>query len=118
MIRAMLRALGVQGPIASPSFTMIEHYTLPAMMILHIDLYRVQEAHELAMLALMDYDPNYTFFFIEWPEHGFGGLPPADLCLHLSELALSQQRQLSLKSCSAQGAHCLIRLLEQNKSLA
>src|SRR3546814_14588090 len=41
LARAWLRALGVEGPIRSPTYTLVERYPVPGGEALHLDLYRI-----------------------------------------------------------------------------
>lgn len=82
LARAWLRALGVEGPIRSPTYTLVERYPVPGGEALHLDLYRIGGAGELEFLGLDDADA--TLWLVEWPERGAGGLPPADLRMDLS----------------------------------
>jgi len=82
--RGVLRALGAQGPIRSPSYTLIEQYDLPTVKVVHLDLYRVVDAEELEHLGLADYHQSGFLWLIEWPERGAGRLPPADLRFRFS----------------------------------
>jgi len=77
--RGALRALGVTGAIKSPSYTLLETYDLPAVSIVHLDLYRLKDPDELEHLGLADYHAPGQLWFIEWPENGVGRLPPADV---------------------------------------
>jgi len=82
--RGVLRALGVQGPIKSPSYTLLETYELPAITAVHLDLYRLQDAEELEHLGLPDYHRPGFLWLVEWPERGAGRLPEADLQFEFS----------------------------------
>jgi tRNA threonylcarbamoyladenosine biosynthesis protein TsaE len=66
LIRGACRALGVEGPVTSPTFTIGQRYSgrLP---ISHLDLYRLAglDAEEPAMLE--DYLDPGSIAFIEWP---------------------------------------------------
>jgi tRNA threonylcarbamoyladenosine biosynthesis protein TsaE len=77
--RGVLRALGVRGPIKSPSYTLVEQYELPSIHVLHLDLYRLQDPDELENLGLSDYHRPGHLWLVEWPERGAGRLPAADL---------------------------------------
>lgn len=78
LARAWLRALGVNGPVRSPTYTLVERYPLPAGgEALHLDLYRIGDAGELEFLGLDDIDP--VLWLVEWPERGAAALRPADL---------------------------------------
>jgi len=78
LARAWLRALGVEGAIRSPTYTLVEHYPLGGGgKALHLDLYRIGDAGELEFLALDDADAS--LWLVEWPERGAAALPAADL---------------------------------------
>ena len=82
LARAWLRALGVEGPIRSPTYTLVERYPVAGGEALHLDLYRIGGGGELEFLGLDDADA--ALWLVEWPERGAGGLPPADLQVDLS----------------------------------
>ncbi|HEU5134899.1 MAG TPA: tRNA (adenosine(37)-N6)-threonylcarbamoyltransferase complex ATPase subunit type 1 TsaE [Steroidobacteraceae bacterium] len=82
--RGVLRALGVTGPIKSPSYTLLETYELPAITAVHLDLYRLHDPEELEHLGLADYHRPGFLWLVEWPERGVGRLPAADLALRFS----------------------------------
>ena len=82
--RGVLRALGVQGTIKSPSYTLLETYELPAVTAVHLDLYRLQDPEELEHLGLPDYHRPGFLWLVEWPERGVGRLPEADLQFRFS----------------------------------
>jgi tRNA threonylcarbamoyladenosine biosynthesis protein TsaE len=82
--RGALRALGAQGPIRSPSYTLLESYELAALHVIHLDLYRLVDPAELEHLGLADYHREGFLWLIEWPERGAGRLPQPDLQFHFS----------------------------------
>lgn len=77
--RGALRALGVAGAIKSPTYTLLETYELPAVNVVHLDLYRLKDPGELENLGLADYHRPGQLWLIEWPENGVGRLPPPDV---------------------------------------
>jgi tRNA threonylcarbamoyladenosine biosynthesis protein TsaE len=77
--RGVLRALGVTGPIKSPSYTLLETYPLASVTVVHLDLYRLKDPSELEYLGLADYHRPGHLWLVEWPEHGGSRIPPADL---------------------------------------
>ena len=84
LARAWLRALGVQGAIKSPTYTLVERYPLPAGgEAAHLDLYRLADAAELDFLGL-DELADARLWLVEWPERGALGLPPPDLRVELA----------------------------------
>jgi tRNA threonylcarbamoyladenosine biosynthesis protein TsaE len=82
--RGALRALGAQGPIKSPSYTLLETYELPSVHAVHLDLYRLLDPAELEHLGLADYHRPGYLWLIEWPERGAGRLPAPDLRFEFS----------------------------------
>ena len=84
LVRGWLRALGVTGSIRSPTFSLLEHYPLGELNVLHIDLYRLNSPRELAGLGLADFDHAGALWLIEWPEQAEAELPPPDLDLRLA----------------------------------
>lgn len=108
LVRGLLRALGYKGTVKSPTYTLVESYRLPALVVHHLDLYRLASADELEWLGLRDLLVEDAACLIEWPERGAGVLPPADL-----ELTLSYQgtgRRVIVRALSEAGQrvqHCL-----------
>ncbi|AKC85698.1 tRNA (adenosine(37)-N6)-threonylcarbamoyltransferase complex ATPase subunit type 1 TsaE [Pseudoxanthomonas suwonensis] len=83
LARALLRELGVQGPIRSPTYTLVERYPVPGGEAWHLDLYRIGDAGELDFLGL-DGD-EATLWLVEWPERGAAALPAPDLRVRLAQ---------------------------------
>lgn len=81
LARALLRALGVQGAIRSPTYTLVERYPISGGEAWHLDLYRIGDSGELDFLGL-DED-SATLWLVEWPERGGSHLPARDLLVRL-----------------------------------
>ena len=80
--RAFLRAMGVEGTIRSPTYTLVERYPLAdGREALHLDLYRIGDPGELEFLGI-EADP-VALWLVEWPGRGDGALPAADLHVSL-----------------------------------
>ena len=108
LVRGLLRALGVQGTVRSPSYTLLEIYPTAAGQVLHLDLYRLRDPGEVEMLGLRDELNPGAMLLIEWPERADGALPSADLCVRL-EVA-GEGRVVDLKAQSAVGRDWLQEL--------
>ena len=83
-VRGAARALGVTGPVSSPTFTIGHRYEAPVP-IAHLDLYRLTglDAEEWG-----DLEPYFdgTIAFVEWPEHGGDWLPAARVVVTLKHV--------------------------------
>lgn len=107
--RALLRALGVQGAIRSPTYTLVERYPLASGgEAWHLDLYRIGQAGELDFLGLDE--GSAVLWLVEWPERGAGALPPTDLVVALE--IEGQGRRARLSELSDAGREWLQRLAE------
>lgn len=107
--RALLRALGVQGAIRSPTYTLVERYPLASGgEAWHLDLYRIGQAGELDFLGLDE--GSAVLWLVEWPERGAGALPPTDLVVALE--IEGQGRRARLSALSDAGLEWLQRLAE------
>lgn len=108
LARAFLQALGVQGRIRSPTFTLVEPYALPGIQAYHLDLYRLSDPQELEFIGIADYVQSDSILLIEWPEYGQGWLPEPDLSLTL--VWQGEGRRISLQAASVAGQQRLAGL--------
>lgn len=97
LARALLRGLGVQGTVRSPTYTLLERYPLAeGGEAWHLDLYRIADPGELEYLGLDG--SECRLWLVEWADRGRGALPPADLEIALS--VLGGGREAVLEPCS------------------
>lgn len=70
LVRGACRALGVTGPVTSPTFTIGHRYPArgPAGTVSHLDLYRIADLRGEDPDLLADYIGADTITFVEWPE--------------------------------------------------
>lgn len=82
--RYFLRARGITGPVKSPTYTLLEPYTLADTMLYHFDLYRINDPWELELAGFAELFDEECLRVVEWPERGGDWLPAADLELRFS----------------------------------
>lgn len=83
LARGLLRGLGHEGRVRSPTFTLLEPYELQGCQVAHLDLYRLADPAELDDLGLTDLLAPGTIVLVEWPERGGSHLPAPDLRIAL-----------------------------------
>lgn len=99
--KALVAAYGYSGVVTSPTYNLIHEYPLDNHgLIIHIDLYRLNDPEELLFLGLNDLIHPDTLLLVEWPSKGEGVLPPADYVIKINRLdgGGSEQRQFSIKA--------------------
>jgi len=83
LARGLLRGLGHDGRVRSPTFTLLEPYELAGCNVIHLDLYRLADPAELDYLGLVDMLAPGSLVLVEWAERGGDRLPKADLRIRL-----------------------------------
>lgn len=83
-VRGACRALGVTGPVTSPTFT-IGHRYQGRVAVSHLDLYRFDGMSDSEWGDLEPYF-EAAVAFVEWPEAGTAYLPPARLAVTIRPL--------------------------------
>jgi tRNA threonylcarbamoyladenosine biosynthesis protein TsaE len=84
LARGLLRALGVEDVVRSPSYTLVESYEPAGHRVLHLDLYRLGGAADLEALGLRDELEAGVLLLVEWPERAPSMLPTPDLLVALN----------------------------------
>jgi tRNA threonylcarbamoyladenosine biosynthesis protein TsaE len=91
--RHLLRALGVEGRIKSPSYAVVEPYELPhGTHAWHFDFYRFDDAREWDDAGLRELFAERGLKLVEWPERAAGRLPEPDLHIALEVLDGDRRR--------------------------
>ena len=97
--KGLIRGLGFDGLVTSPTFSLIERIETELFLILHIDLYRLERAEEIIELELHE-EPNYnkpSIMIIEWPEKGHNLILPPNIEISFGITKIDDERQIRLK---------------------
>lgn len=84
LAKAIVAALGFDGDVSSPTYSIIHHYDGSSMRlpVVHADLYRLDDPQELDELGL--FDDVDAVLLVEWPEKGGQQLQRADLAITIA----------------------------------
>ncbi|MEY4454280.1 MAG: ATPase with strong affinity [Pseudomonadota bacterium] len=104
-VRGVLRGLGYQDKVKSPTYTLVEPYSLEKFTIYHFDLYRFKDETEWDDAGFREYFNNTSICLVEWPEKVGHILPKPDISIELSHT--SYGRHLHLISYTSIGIECL-----------
>lgn len=108
LVRAILRAMGVTGPVKSPTYTLVEPYNISSLYLYHFDFYRLKSQDEWVDAGFRDYFGSGALCLVEWPEKAGPQLPGADLELEL--VIAGSGRALTVNANTEAGRNCLKRL--------
>ena len=108
LMRGLLHSLGHRGIVKSPTYTLVEPYSIGNWRLFHWDLYRLADSGELKYLGLREQIDGEAVLLIEWPERGHNELPVADLEVTLNYAG--EGRGCQLAAVSTVGTQMLARL--------
>ncbi len=106
LVRHLLRALGAEGRIKSPTYAVVEPYELAAYPAWHFDFYRFDDPREWEDAGFRDIFAAPGLKIAEWPEKAAGLLPTADLDVHIV-LADDGRRRVTLRANTPRGRELL-----------
>ena len=106
LVRHLLRALGAEGRIKSPTYAVVEPYELPGLDAWHFDFYRFDDPREWEDAGFRDLFAGAGLKLAEWPEKAAALLPAADLDIHI-EVAEDERRHVTLRANTARGRELL-----------
>lgn len=82
--RGLLHAMGVRDNVTSPTFSLVETYTMDKVVFHHFDLYRIEDPFELELMGIRDYFSQNAIVAIEWPEKAAGQIAKADFTVNIN----------------------------------
>lgn len=105
LVRGLLRALGHAGKVKSPTYTLVELYTVSNLNLYHFDFYRFSQPEEYLEAGLDEYFQGGGVCLVEWPDKAepFGARPDVRIDLQVAGAG----RSARLEACSDRGRACL-----------
>lgn len=82
----LLYTFNYHGKVKSPTYTIVEEYTLKQAILYHFDLYRISDPEELEFIGIRDYVYKQSICIFEWASKGKGIIPKANLIINFEYL--------------------------------
>src|SRR3954464_12493151 len=79
LVRGLLRALGQSGRVRSPTYALVELYSVSSLNLYHFDFYRFKDRAEWLNSGFRDYFNADSACIVEWPEQAGDLLSAPDL---------------------------------------
>ncbi|SMC24402.1 tRNA threonylcarbamoyladenosine biosynthesis protein TsaE [Andreprevotia lacus DSM 23236] len=108
LTRGILRGLGFNGRVKSPTYTLVEPYVVSNLYLYHFDLYRFSDPSEWEDAGFRDYFNPESVCLIEWADKAAGMLPAPDWLITLAPEG--EGRRIHLIANTELGAACLAKL--------
>ena len=108
--RGLLRALGHAGRVKSPTYTLVEPYTLSRLHLYHFDFYRFKDRTEWVSSGFREYFNPQSLCVVEWPERAGDLLAAPDLEAQLDFDAEARQATLIARSSAGEDWLSSVRL--------
>lgn len=110
LARGILRGLGYQGRVKSPTYTLVELYKVSRLDLYHFDFYRFENPGEFLEAGFRECFDGHNVCLVEWPEHAQQLLPPADL--EVAFTVEGEGRRARISATSELGRNCLRNLID------
>lgn len=112
--RHLVQALGHNGSVKSPTYTLVEPYEIDGIMLFHFDLYRLADAEELEFMGIRDYFNGNSMCLIEWADKGWGLLANPDIELNIKiDKVHDDKRWFEFVAASDAGTRLLTAFTQQ-----
>ena len=108
LTRGVLRGLGYMGKVKSPTYTLVELYTVSSLYLYHFDFYRFADPREWLDAGFREHFNPDSVCLVEWPEKAGEFLPAPDVRVALA--VADGGRSLQVNAETEAGKKCLARI--------
>ncbi|MBQ8537900.1 MAG: tRNA (adenosine(37)-N6)-threonylcarbamoyltransferase complex ATPase subunit type 1 TsaE [Clostridia bacterium] len=95
--RGIARGLGIDGPVPSPTFTIMQAYDQGRCPLYHFDWYRLESSEELYEMGLEEYLGGDGIALVEWPSQAWDAVPETYLEATLTPDESAEKRTITLR---------------------
>ncbi len=108
LARGLLHALGVKERVKSPTYTLVEPYTISSLYLYHFDFYRLRYTDEWVDAGFREHFNGDAVCLVEWPEKAGRQLPAPDVTIEMA--VAGDGRSVTITAETEAGRNCLMRL--------
>ena len=105
LCRGILSGLGHTGHVKSPTYPLVEIYTLESSTIYHFDFYRITNPMEVIEAGFREVFINTNICLVEWPENAESVMRVPDITISI--IFSTDSRDISVTAASELGKQCL-----------
>jgi tRNA threonylcarbamoyladenosine biosynthesis protein TsaE len=110
LARGLIWALGYAGKVKSPTYSLVELYTVSSLHLYHFDFYRFNDPKAWHESGFREHFNEASVCLVEWPERAGAALPPPDLRITLTPA--SRGRDVKLEAYTEAGSQCVTTVAE------
>ena len=106
--KGFMKAMGFQGLVKSPTYTLVEAYEIGDLTIYHMDWYRLQDETALEEMGILAHLQEEAIILIEWPLNGISQMPRPDWVIELE--IVPRGRNILIHAMSEKGHAVLLEM--------
>ncbi len=110
LARGLIRALGYAGKVKSPTYSLVELYTVSRLNLYHFDFYRFNDPRAWRDSGFREHFNDASLCLVEWPEKAGAALPRPDLRITLAPA--TRGRDVTLEAFTETGSQCLTSIAD------
>jgi tRNA threonylcarbamoyladenosine biosynthesis protein TsaE len=114
LARGLIQALGHEGKVKSPTYSLVELYTVSRLHLYHFDFYRFNDPRAWQESGFREHFNDASVCLVEWPERAGAALPQPDLRVTLAPAPSG--RDVTLEAYTEAGRQCLTNVAEPSSS--